>query len=283
MIFLSCSLMPYNTYTRSSIPTSVAAISLDGVVVGEPFGLPGPRACRMADHSDELGCLVAFGVWLKKPLFGAVLAGNSTGALCPPVNQAIFGELLGAKNIPIANLSINVERELVRAKQREVLWRKGRLLWRDKHAFPSRRERLCPFPEVVWSSRKHLFQRIFSEPSMYPSPQAVSGGLAAILEMNLCFRDARLGEYANGRIHADISSQLFLGRVVHLIDGRRGRAGGCRCGVCGLLRCFQEAPGDGNVHHCGHRDDARKHHRKRVRHVAAYPPSMIFRSSSVIP
>jgi hypothetical protein len=152
----------------------------------------------------RLGCLVSFGVWPKEPLFGAILAKDSTSAFCPSVNQAIFGELLFAENIPIVDLSINVERKFLRAKQGAVWGLKGWLPWRHKDAFSPRCERFRSFSEILWGSRKHLVQRVLGEPSVYPPAHAVSRRLAAIPEMDLRFGDIGLREPEDSRVYTDV-------------------------------------------------------------------------------
>jgi hypothetical protein len=169
---------------------------------------PGPaRASAQGVAEKLLGCLVAFGIRLEKPLFRAILCHDFPHAFTPAMKQAILRTPLFPEDIAVPNFSVDIEGELVRAKQGEVLRRERRLLGCDKDTSPSWCEGLCSLSKIVWSSREHFLQRILTEPGVYPSPHVVSGSLAAVLEMNLRFWDVWLRKFERCGIHAYIRVQ----------------------------------------------------------------------------
>jgi hypothetical protein len=160
-----------------------------------------------------LSCVVAFGVWLKKPRLNSLLIADAAHTFRAPMYQTIFRGSFHSENVFIADFPIDIEREFGCAKNLQELRGKRRLLGRHEYTMSPWSKSFGALSQIGWRGGKDDLKWALVEPSMNPSANIVGRGLPAILEMNLRFRNVRLRELQEGGINAYIGAKLPFGSV----------------------------------------------------------------------
>jgi len=161
-----------------------------------------------------LSCLVAFTVWLKKPNQLPVVVDFLSPTISATENQAILCPLLFPKNIPVGNLTVNINRSM-RAAQ--GYGGSGRLYSRlsGHDVLAIRGEDSDRHWKVLsWFGKGNL-ERIRFNPDVHPLADFIRWSLSTVPHVNLCFKSIFL-ERQHSRVQAYISPQLPLRTVSHL-------------------------------------------------------------------